>query len=146
MSVEAAKAFLVACDTDAKVEEAVRDLMCEEHDSFEVIAAMATGLGFEFTAKELAVSLAEKATDMRATLDGQELSDEELVQVAGGGVRPECSSDFDPKDTCYFDDRCMRTWCYYKKNTECATTYDWVFDNCYFSDRCSTGTNTYLAN
>lgn len=146
MSKGSARDFLAACGTDAKIEKAVRALPHEDEASFEAIAKLAAGLGYDFTAAELAEAFTQRASAARLALEGQELSDEELAQVAGGGKRSECSSDFDPKDSCYFDDRCMRTWNYYKKNTACASTYDWVFDNCYFSDRCSTGTNTYLAN
>ena len=145
MSKGSARDFLAACDTDAGIEKAVCALPQEGEASFEAIAGLAAGLGYDFSAAELAEVFSERTAGARLVLEGQELSDAELAQVAGGGLRPECSDDFNPNDSCYFDDRCMKAWNYYKKNTACATTYDWVFDRCEFSDRCSTGTNTYLA-
>ncbi|MBQ9317331.1 MAG: Nif11-like leader peptide family RiPP precursor [Atopobiaceae bacterium] len=145
MAKQAAREFLAACTADSKIEEAVNNLPEEERDSFEAIVRLAAGWGYEFTPEELAEAFAEKAKDVRASLEGQELSDEELEQVAGGGERAECSSDFNPKDSCYFDDRCTKTWNFYKRNSACSTTYDWLFDNCTFTDKCSSITNSYLA-
>ena len=46
------------------------------------------------------------------------------------------------QDTCWFDDRCLNTWHYYKAKGYCKSTME-ENENCGNVDRCSSGVVEY---
>ena len=84
MSQQEAKRFLEALEADQKLMEEVRAKAADSQSTAEFYAAAAKDLGFDFDALELEAEL--KARQV-ALMDGVELDDTELEQVARGKLR-----------------------------------------------------------
>lgn len=95
-------------------------------------ASAASNLGFAFTEEEFAEASAELRQADTDKLDGMQVDDEELEQVAGG--REQCSDTYRWGENCYFDDQCDRIVHYYKDVDHCDYTY-YVLENCIQLDR-----------
>ena len=141
MSKEQAERFVGSWHTDPRIKEAIAGLGEQEHDSIEAIVAVASRLGYDVTPIELAEALVARSAASRVVASSEELSEEELEQISGG--MPQCSNDYTPGESCWYDDRCFKAVNYYKKNTLCATTYFQCMEDCTFSDECVRATNSY---
>jgi len=89
MSEEQLKAFLEAVKADAGLQEKLNAAA-----DADAVAAIAKEAGFMISADEL-----QQAQRMEA--DGDELTDEELVWVAGGNIRRRFRRDIDSDRDCW---------------------------------------------
>ena len=130
MSKEDALRFLEQARTDRELVEKVRAAIID--GSAASFASAASDLGFAFTEEELAEASAELRQADIDKLDGMEVDDEELDQVAGG--REQCSDTYQWGENCYFDDQCNSIVHYYKDVDHCDYTY-YVRETCFRLDR-----------
>lgn len=148
MSREATNGFIEAWgNRDPRVEEALKDQSSETLNDPESLCSIAIGLGYDVTSEELIQAFADRRKKTEEILDGEVLSLDELEQVTGGvgpcsGADQRCSSDYNPNDTCWHDDRCLNSWHYYKKHKACASTYE-EDEQCVDTDNCSAGAHAY---
>ena len=130
MSKEDALRFLEQARTDQELVEKVRAAIVD--GSAASFACAASDLGFAFTEEELAEASAELRQADADKLDGMEIDDEELDQVAGG--REQCHDTYRWGENCLASDQCDRVYHYYKDGDACDYTY-YVLENCFFLDR-----------
>ena len=109
MSQQEAKRFLEALEADQKLMEEVRAKAADSQSTAEFYAAAAKDLGFDFDALELEAELKARQD---ALMDGVELDDTELEQVAGGNG-----------EWCWWDNLCMKAIRYQKEHPNCRSTY-----------------------
>ena len=128
MAKEDALRFLEQTKTDQELVEKVRAaLVGGNAPSF---AAAAADFGFSFTDEEFQEASAELRQAALDQLDGVELDDAELEQVAGGaGNNYACESTFVDGENCWADDQCDRILNYYKFRSDCEYTLN-VQENC----------------
>ena len=132
MAKEDALRFLEQTKTDQELVEKVRAaLVGGNAPSF---AAAAADLGFSFTDEEFQEASAELRQAELDQLEGVELDDAELEQVAGGGDNYNCSDTYREGENCWADDQCDRILNYYKGLDACDYTYD-PRESCYNLDR-----------
>lgn len=130
MSMQDAKRFIEKTSGDDKLMEEVRAVGIEAGESSAAFFARAAkGFGYDFTAEEIEAELKARQEAAAEIVDGAELDDAELDQVAGGG-------------SCLFSDYCSKLINYKKHNPECKTTYQ-KNENCYASDDCHIAINSY---
>lgn len=145
MSKEAVDRFMAAWgDKDPKIIEAMKAQSQDVVDELSTIVSVANELGYDVTEQDVIdASNAHRRKSLQVAQD-DELSDDELKEVAGGaswnGSWPQpCSSDYDPNSRCVFNDRCLSTWHYYRAKQRCYVTFE-DDEACFQDDRC-TGNN-----
>ena len=126
MAAGDAKKFVEALEADQKLMEQIRAKAAEVGSAIEAYVAAAKEAGYEITAEELEAVLKARQKAGIAAVDGAELNDAELDQVAGGG------------GWCWTSDKCMKIINYEKKYSNCQVTYNpseilncEVLDYCY---------------
>ena len=135
MSKDDALRFLQKTRDDVEFVEKIRAALMEESSSEATnISIEAAGFGYDFTEEELLAVSAELRSNEFAEIEGMEISDEELEQVAGGGDHADCSDTYRSGENCFHDDQCDMVYHFYKLRESCDYTYD-VTENCINLDR-----------
>ena len=129
MSMQDAKRFVEETAKDQKLMEQVKAVgIGDEEDGATFFARAAKDFGFDFTAEEINEALKAQQEAGMSLVDGAELDEEELDQIAGGW--------------CWFDNKCSKAINYKKKNPECNSTYV-PGEYCLFTDECDANSYYY---
>ena len=113
MKHEKVQAFLEALKDDPKVQEMVREIPEPETPSERIhaYAKIAKNLGYDLSDEDLRAFIADQEQILQAkaqsTAQGlEELPEEELSEVAGGGDHPDCKDTYKDKENCWVTDGC----------------------------------------
>ena len=136
MSLEKIPDIMKALSADPKAQELLANAPQPDDQDGEirVYAEIARQLGYDITEAELKAFMEKTAASVaarteEAAADIQELPDEVLDQVAGGGDARHlnCKYSFEDKENCWFKDGCDNVFQLYD---------DYVCKNLYFDDPC----------
>ena len=119
--MENAKKFFeeVAKTEEAKALFAAMEAPKDEEARFLAYIDIANKMGIALTLEDIAAYLQETANQAPAE---NELDDEELQQLVGGGENPGCKDTFQHKENCWWNDACDSVYEDYT-NYRCNGTY-----------------------
>ena len=150
MKTETIRAFQEALKDNPTAEEMIRNT--PEPENMEgrcrLYAKIAEQLGFDLTGKDLA-EYAEEMQRRRSERTEAEaekieqLPEDELDEVAGGGDHPQCKDTFRDQENCWYNDGCDVVYhrydnyeCHY--DFQCSNYQNWACGKTYY-ERCRTG-------
>lgn len=144
MAYENAKCFFEKLGTDPEAQELLKG--CPKPDKPEELlkayTELAGKLGISLSEEELAGYLEEekKAIESRteaAASQIQELQDDAMDAVAGGGAKPDCKDTYRDHENCWFNDGCDNVYHYYDTYM-CKNTYRFGCPDLMGAPKCDT--------
>ena len=100
--------FLDKIKNDPTVMEMIKKLPVpnSEEEALAGYQSVAKQLGFDLPKEDMIAALKAFAEEQRAKTDKIALNEENLENVAGGGVYETCASTYTPDEWCWFSDSC----------------------------------------